>query len=105
MITHVEKGVIADQFYAERLYNRESLEHLLRGAGFGNITVHCSLCPDSQRNQDLGMMERRIIVTASIKKDWTPVRRRPQGLAEECRGADGRPEQAGPPQALLRVRR
>lgn len=34
VITHVEKGVIADQFYAERLYSKESLIQILNKAGF-----------------------------------------------------------------------
>ncbi|MDI6892847.1 MAG: methyltransferase domain-containing protein [Actinomycetota bacterium] len=74
VVTHVEKGVIADQFYAERLYDRESLEEILKAAGFSNITVHGEISPDSQRNQDLGMMERRIIATAVARKGWTPLK-------------------------------
>lgn len=76
VITHVERGVIADQFYAERLYTRESLTELLEAAGFSNIEFHGSISPESQRNQDLGMMEQRLIVTAIVKKEWTPVRKR-----------------------------
>ena len=74
VVTHVDKGVIADQFYSERLYTRESLPDLLQTAGFSNATVHCELTPDSQRNQDLGMMERRIVATATVRKEWTPVK-------------------------------
>lgn len=76
VITHVEKGVIADQFYAERLYTRESIMDLLKLAGFSNVEFHGAFSPESQRNQDLGMMEQRIIVSAVVKKDWTPIRRR-----------------------------
>ena len=76
VVTHVEKGVIADQFYAERLYSRESIEELLKAAGFGKITIHGSFSPDSRRGQDLGMMQQRIIVTAIVKKEWTPVKRK-----------------------------
>jgi D-alanine-D-alanine ligase len=76
VINHVEKGVIADQFYAERLYTRESMNELLKKAGFGDITIHGEISPDSQRNQDLGMMERRIIATAVVKKEWTPLKRK-----------------------------
>ncbi len=71
VITHVEKGVIADQFYAERLYTRESLGELLKAGGFSDITVHGTISPDSQRNQDLGMTERRVIVTAAVRKEWS----------------------------------
>ncbi|MBN2380049.1 methyltransferase domain-containing protein [candidate division WOR-3 bacterium] len=76
VVTHVEKGVLADQFYAERLYSQDSITELLRKAGFKGITVHSQISPDSKRNQDLGMMERRIIVSARIRKEWTPRRRR-----------------------------
>jgi len=76
VVTHVEKGVIADQFYAERLYNGESMQELMNAAGFSDITLHCGMDTDSQRNQDLGMMEKRIIMTAVVKKEWTPTRQR-----------------------------
>jgi D-alanine-D-alanine ligase len=76
MINHVEKGVIADQFYAERLYTQQGLSRLLEPVGFSTITFHGEITTASQRNQDLGMMERRLIVTAVVKKEWTPVKRR-----------------------------
>src|SRR4030065_1847544 len=69
VVTQVDKGVIADQFYAERLYTRESLWELLKTAGFEAITVHDEISPDSQRNQDLGMMEKRLILTAVARKE------------------------------------
>jgi len=80
VITHVEKGVIADQFYSERLYNKDSIANLLKTAGFGEINFHGEISPDSQRKEDLGMMERRIIVTALCKKEWTPVKKRKKEL-------------------------
>ena len=76
VVTHVKKGVIADQFYAERLYNRKTLEDLLQLAGLSEVTVHRQLKAESQRNQDLGMMERRIITTGLVRKDWTAVKRK-----------------------------
>jgi D-alanine-D-alanine ligase len=72
VVTHVEKGVVADQFYAERLYTRKSIRELLEKAGFTDVTVHGQITGNSQRNQDLGMMEKRIIVTSVVRKDWTP---------------------------------
>jgi D-alanine-D-alanine ligase len=72
VVTHVEKGVVADQFYAERLYTKKSISELLEKAGFADVTVHGQIASDSTRNQDLGMMERRIIVTSVVRKDWTP---------------------------------
>jgi len=78
VITHVEKGVIADQFYAERLYTKETLQQLLERCGFSDVRFHCEISPDSQRKQDLGMMEVRIIASAVAKKEWTPIRRKPK---------------------------
>jgi D-alanine-D-alanine ligase len=70
VITHVEKGVIADQFYAERLYTGETIRELLTSAGFSDIERHGEIATESARNQDLGMMERRIVVTGTISKAW-----------------------------------
>ncbi len=74
VVTHVEKGIITDQFYAERLYTHRSLSELLKTAGFNDITIDGTISPDPQRNQDLGMMERRIIVTTVVRKEWTPIK-------------------------------
>lgn len=68
VITHVKKGVIADQFYAERLYSKNTLELLLQENGFTNIKFKQSLEPSSERNQDLGMMARRNIVISQPDK-------------------------------------
>jgi D-alanine-D-alanine ligase len=57
-------GVIADQFYAERLYTRESISKLLEKTGFRNIRHHGHTEALSDRDQDLGMMARRILLTA-----------------------------------------
>jgi D-alanine-D-alanine ligase len=82
VITHVGKGVIADQFYAERLYTRKSIEELLRTVGFTDITIHGQINGDSQRNQDLGMMEKRVIITAVVRKDWTPLRKKKEAAKD-----------------------
>lgn len=74
VVTHVEKGILTDQFYAERLYTPESLSELLKTMDLSDITIHSAISPDSQRNQDLGMMARRIIVTALVRKEWTPIK-------------------------------
>lgn len=76
VITHVERGVIEDRFYAERLYTEESLTALFKAAGFSDIIFHGEISPISQRNQDLGMMASRYIVTAVVRKEWTPVSRK-----------------------------
>jgi len=78
VITNVEKGVIADQFYAERLYSKESLPHILKIAGFNDVIFHNEFSPDSERNQDLGMMERRLIVTSVVRKEWTSLTKKPR---------------------------
>lgn len=72
VITQIEKGVIVDQFYAERLYTKESLSEQLQQAEFKKVKFHRDIKPDSQRNQDLGMMEQRFIVTAKVIKEWVP---------------------------------
>ncbi|GBD38965.1 Demethylrebeccamycin-D-glucose O-methyltransferase [bacterium HR37] len=68
VVVHVERGVVVDQFYAERLYTRESLKKLLEEAGFGSINFHGGIITDSKRNQDLGMMKKRIVVTALVER-------------------------------------
>jgi D-alanine-D-alanine ligase len=77
IIIHVEKGVIADRFYAERLYSRELIGKVLEEVGFTEITFHTEILTNSQRSQDLGMMERRIVVSAIAKKE--PSRREVKG--------------------------
>ncbi len=64
VVVHAELGVIADQFYAERLYSRERIMELLEQVGFDSIRDHGTLLGESERNQDLGLMARRIFVTA-----------------------------------------
>lgn len=74
VITHVSKGVIADQFYAERLYSEDAIRELLAHVGFSDIEIHTQIKTDSQRNQDLGMMAQRILITARVEKAWTQQR-------------------------------
>ena len=71
IINHTEKGVIADQFYAERLYSRESITRLLQDAGFSNIEHLEGFTPSSTRNQDLGMMAQRILLTCNVPKKFS----------------------------------
>ncbi|MBU2515160.1 methyltransferase domain-containing protein [bacterium] len=73
VITNTRKGVVADQFYAERLYSADSIRDLLDESGFSKTEFHSELKVDSKRNQDLGMMEKRIIVTASAVKNWSKI--------------------------------
>ena len=103
VVTHVEKGVVADQFYAERLYGRKGIQELLAKAGFAEVIVHGQITGDSVRNQDLGMMEKRIMVTGSVRKEWTP-RKTTQGV-QECHRPLRRSEQARSAQAAAHLRR
>ncbi|MDH3229609.1 MAG: methyltransferase domain-containing protein [Alphaproteobacteria bacterium] len=63
VVTHAERGVIADQLYAERLYSRDAIEALLAAAGFRDITFHQTITGTSTRGQDLGMMAHRLFLT------------------------------------------
>lgn len=79
VITDVTKGVIADQFYAERLYTENDLLEIFKQAGFSEITIHGKIDTASARDQDLGMMEKRILITGLVKKPWTPKKRSRNG--------------------------
>lgn len=68
VITHAERGVIADQFYAERLYSFDEIKALLESLKFSDIELHSNLVAESTRNQDLGMMANRIFITAKAPK-------------------------------------
>jgi D-alanine-D-alanine ligase len=64
VVTHAERGVIADQFYAERLFSFPAIERMLSEAGFIEVRNHGVVLSQSDRDQDLGMMGRRIFITA-----------------------------------------
>lgn len=70
VICRIDRGIIADQFYAERLYNRESLFELLTASGFSSPTFHTTFSPVSTGTQDAGMMEKRILLSATVEKAW-----------------------------------
>ena len=76
IVSHADKGILVDQFYSERLYTKDSIKKILEEAGFSKIDFPMFLNSDSKRNQDLGMMEQRIIVTSIVKKEWSEIRRR-----------------------------
>jgi D-alanine-D-alanine ligase len=65
VVVHAERGVIADQFYAERLYDRLDIERLLKRAGYRDVSVVPMAETLSERNQDLGMMAHRMWVRAT----------------------------------------
>ncbi len=93
VITHVKKGVVADQFYAERLYNQEQLGALLRDLGF-EVERAEPMSTESKRNQDLGMMAQRILLTArSTKREGAqeshlPTKKRVRVVMGDHRRAD-----------------
>ncbi len=64
VITNSEIGVLADQFYAERLYSLEEISRLLEDLGFTDVQPYTRVESDSTRNQDLGMMSHRLMISA-----------------------------------------
>ena len=68
VVVHAERGVIVDQFYAERLYTREQSQELLDRLGFTGIRCHGTVSTESDRNQDLGMMAQRNFLTAQAPR-------------------------------------
>jgi D-alanine-D-alanine ligase len=80
VIVHDELGVMADQFYAERLYTRDGIAELLRKMGFRNIRDHGSADVPSDRYQDLGVMTRSLLLSADAP--YLPARR-PAGTLQQ----------------------
>ena len=80
VIVHDESGVLADQFYAERLYTKESIQRLLEKTGFRQVRHHGSADSLSDRDQDLGMMARRMLISADAPMAST---RKPKGKAQK----------------------
>ncbi len=70
IISNAQKGVLTDQFYAERLYSQNELLQLLSDVGFKDVMCHGQVDTKTSRNQDLGMMEKRLIITATVRKEW-----------------------------------
>jgi D-alanine-D-alanine ligase len=71
IVTRVDKGVIADQFYGVRLYSRAAIQELLLEAGFVDSRKVSDLSSTSTRGDDFGMMTRRfwVIATAPASRD------------------------------------
>ncbi len=80
VIVHDELGVIADQFYAERLYTRDGIAKLLEKCGFRNVRHHGNAEALSDRDQDLGMMARRLLLSADAPQ--LPARK-PRGKLQQ----------------------
>ena len=60
----LEKGLIADQIYAETLYSDADIRDMLEKNAFTDVIVHRSASVLSTRNEDLGMLAHRMIITA-----------------------------------------
>ncbi|HEY5657176.1 MAG TPA: methyltransferase domain-containing protein, partial [Myxococcota bacterium] len=63
VVVHAERGVMADQFYGERLYSTQQLRELLERAGFESVEIEETSDTLSERNQDLGMLAHRMLVS------------------------------------------
>lgn len=74
IVSHSELGVLADQFYAERLYTFEEIKTILESLGFHGVVIHTQLASNSTRGQDLGMMANRmfIVAKAPFKEEKLP---------------------------------
>ena len=54
----------------------DEIVRLLEKAGFTDIKFHKQITPESLRNQDLGMMAKRMIISAVVRKEWTQLKGR-----------------------------
>ena len=70
VVVDAERGVIADQFYAERLYSFEQLRQSLEAEGFTGVRLHGNGTHESNEESrgDPGMLARRFLVTAMVGK-------------------------------------
>lgn len=64
VVVHAERGVIADQFYAERIYAFNEIKAILEKLNFQNIHLQGDMIAESTRGQDLGMMANRMFISA-----------------------------------------
>jgi len=69
IISLTDKGVIKDQIYSERLFNFEAISQMLIGMGVGNTNLFKELNTDSKRDQDLGMMAQRLVITGTVLRE------------------------------------
>ena len=76
VVVNAEQGVVADQFYAERLYSKEGIQTLLERVGFERVKNHGAIITESDRGQDLGMMAHRMFITCVGPHDPVSVPKR-----------------------------
>ncbi len=82
VVVHAEQGVLVDQFYAERLYSQEGILTLLETAGFTDLRHHGAVDSESDRNQDLGMMACRMLISAKSPRPALKPRKRKVAFAK-----------------------
>jgi len=80
VVVHAERGVIADQFYGERLYTGSALLQVLEGAGYRHVRLMADAVPPGQPGQPP-----RLLVTAEAPRKAPPApsrgRRQPLRVA------------------------
>ena len=59
-----EKGLIRDETYRIRLYEKEQLTQLVKAAGFEEIRIHSPDYSTFSSREDLGCMNHRLLLTA-----------------------------------------
>ncbi|NQW16021.1 MAG: methyltransferase domain-containing protein [Chloroflexi bacterium] len=94
MISDISDGVIEDQFYSERLYDRADLQRELTEVGFAEIQFHGEHAPQSDKAQDTGMMGHRIVMTGLIEKQWSPSRNKAVTAARKVFVIQGDPRRS-----------
>ena len=63
MVLSKIKGLIRDETYSIRLYDRQSLSGLIRKSGFANIEIKTDFSPH-YKDGDYGFMNNRMVATA-----------------------------------------
>jgi D-alanine-D-alanine ligase len=67
-VLSADRGVLADRFFAERLYSHAEIQDLLESLGFAAVRFLDPPDAQSDRESDLGMMARRHLVVARAKE-------------------------------------
>lgn len=85
VVIDAHKGIIADQFYAERIYTEIDLKGSLEKVGFTDVTVHSQIQAQSNRaTPDLGMMANRILLTAKVENKPVKIKHSLKKTKLEC---------------------
>jgi D-alanine-D-alanine ligase len=74
VVLDADHGAVADRFFAERLYSRNAITALLEQVGFRSVVFRDLIESRSDRNSDLGMMARRLLVTSRATGGSGPAR-------------------------------